>query len=473
MFSTAELNIPTTHIAPDDVQEIQLALTLEPRENPAFTTTKRQPLILWRVEDKVLIVPRYYRHASLCAEQIRPEHVQRRDEWNNISFCGELRHDLGQNQAVEKIMENFDQTPPLGASAQLPCGFGKTVVALYVCGLLQCNTLIVVPTSVLVEQWHERIQTFLPSATVGVIQGAPKAPELLVGVNLLITTVHTLSKGIIPDEVLQSRSFTIVDEMHTICAPTFSLASRQMYGAYRLGLSATPYRPDGLHKALSMICGELCFKIERPPDASTTVLDLRLCAGDQKEIVQVRNDTQIFALPQMINALAADDLRFEILALVVEELACAGRKILVLSDRLSLTDALVERLKARLSNHNVNALTGKVPKRKRNEALLSDVIIATTNLCKTGLDQPRLDCVVFATPFTNPVEQAVGRVQRPCPGKRPPLIIDIHDAFSIFDGFFTKRKRFYDRQGFGLRTVSVTNYKDCIQSLLQELQHIA
>ena len=398
-----------------------------------------------------------------------------REETNGMTYhsaasyeksCGRIRRSRGSWQ-------NSIRPPPLGASAQLPCGFGKTVVALYVCGLLRCNTLVVVPTSVLVEQWHERVRSFLPNATVAVIQGAPKAPETLPGFNILITTVHTLSKGIIPEEVLRSRSFTIIDEMHTICAPTFSLASRYMYGAYRLGLSATPYRPDGLHRALSMVCGELCFKVERPPDASTTVLDLELSTGDQQEIMQARGDKQIFALPQMINALAADALRFEILALVVEELACAGRKILVLSDRLSLTDALVERLKGRLSNHSVNALTGKVPKRKRTEALLSDVIVATTNLCKTGLDQPRLDCVVFATPFTNPVEQAVGRVQRPCPEKRPPLIIDIHDTFSIFDGFFTKRKRFYDRQGFGLRTVRMTNYKDCIQSLLQELQNLA
>lgn len=443
-----------------------------PRENPAFSSAKRSPLVLHRQESETLIVPRYYFHKSLN-DDVRIEHINRRGEWNDLLFTGVLRHELRQHEAVDAIMTRFDASPALGASVQLPCGFGKTVVALHICSKLQCNTLIVVPTTVLVDQWQERVRQFLPEATVGIMQGAPKSPELLMKCHILITTVHTLSKDIIPETVLHSRSFTIVDEMHTICAPTFSVASRRMSGAYRLGLSATPYRPDGLDRALSMICGELCFKVERPPDSTTTVLDLRISVGQQKEVTSQRGGQTTYALPQMINALAEDPLRFELLALVTEELACAGRKILVLSDRISLTESLVKRVAERLTTHTVSLLTGKVQKRKRTDALKSDVIVATTNLCKTGLDQPRLDCVIFATPFTNTTEQAVGRVQRPCPDKRPPLIVDFHDTFSVFDGFFVKRNKFYTKQGFDVQNVTVTNYKDDIELLLLRLQSLA
>ena len=53
----------------------------------------------------------------------------------------------------------------------------------------------------------------------------------------------------------------------------------------------------------------------------------------------------------------------------------------------------------------------------------------------------------MATPVTS-VEQAIGRIQRQCPGKQSPLVVDLVDPFSMFVGEHYKRKRFYSAQRY-------------------------
>ena len=40
-------------------------------------------------------------------------------------------------------------------------GYGKTVIAAYLIGMLKVPTLIIVPRTVLVENWIEKLATFL------------------------------------------------------------------------------------------------------------------------------------------------------------------------------------------------------------------------------------------------------------------------------------------------------------------------
>ena len=91
--------------------------------------------------------------------------------------------------------------------------------------------------------------------------------------------------------------------------------------------------------------------------------------------------------------------------------------------------------------------------------------MATTGLCKEGLDCPRLDALLIATPFTNAVEQAVGRVQREHPDKPRPVVVDLWDDFSVFDGFHHKRCRFYASGGFEQAELAPS----CAEELASEL----
>ena len=49
----------------------------------------------------------------------------------------------------------------------VPCGYGKTVLALNIIATLKVKTLVIVHKEFLLNQWKERIEQFLPDARVG------------------------------------------------------------------------------------------------------------------------------------------------------------------------------------------------------------------------------------------------------------------------------------------------------------------
>ena len=48
-----------------------------------------------------------------------------------------------------------------GGIISIPCGYGKTVIALYICHYLKVKTLVIVHKEFLLNQWKERIEQLL------------------------------------------------------------------------------------------------------------------------------------------------------------------------------------------------------------------------------------------------------------------------------------------------------------------------
>ena len=59
-----------------------------------------------------------------------------------------------------------------GGIISVPCGWGKTIMALYLIGKLKRKTIIIVHKEFLLNQWIKRIEEFLPEARVGIIQAS-------------------------------------------------------------------------------------------------------------------------------------------------------------------------------------------------------------------------------------------------------------------------------------------------------------
>ena len=78
-----------------------------------------------------------------------------------------------------------------------------------------------------------------------------------------------------------------------------------------------------------------------------------------------------------------------------------------------------------------------------------DVIFATYQLAKEGLDVPNLRYVVFATPEKDPttIEQSIGRVGRKADGKSYGTVIDFVDEFGMYKGWWKKRLSVYKKIG--------------------------
>lgn len=97
------------------------------------------------------------------------------EDWGNIEkrpnmvFKGTLNTSLDQDIAVDAVMKQLQSTG--GGILCAGCGRGKTIMAINTACQLQVKTIILVHKEFLMDQWKERIQTFVPQATVGKIQG--------------------------------------------------------------------------------------------------------------------------------------------------------------------------------------------------------------------------------------------------------------------------------------------------------------
>jgi len=92
------------------------------------------------------------------------------------------------------------------------------------------------------------------------------------------------------------------------------------------------------------------------------------------------------------------------------------------------------------------------------------IIIATYQIASEGYDNKELDTLVLATPKSN-IEQAIGRILRQ-ENLNEPEVIDIVDAWSVFNNLFFSRMKFYKKKKYviqGNNNCDKTNEKQEIK----------
>jgi superfamily II DNA or RNA helicase len=210
----------------------------------------------YRESDKKFYVPHHY-----GVEIFGPPKKCTLSEGDDISleFTGSLRD--YQEPVVNKYLERVSNgTGGGGGLLELPCGFGKTSISLYILSQLKKKTFVIVHKEFLLNQWVERIQQFLPKARVGRIQGQIIDIE---NKDIVIGMLQSLSMKEYPASVFDSFGFTIIDEVHHISSQTFSNALFKIVTKYMLGLSATMNRKDGTTRVFKMFLGDVIFKGDR------------------------------------------------------------------------------------------------------------------------------------------------------------------------------------------------------------------
>jgi superfamily II DNA or RNA helicase len=136
----------------------------------------------------------------------------------------------------------------------LPTGAGKTLVALLAIARFGVWTLVVVPTLDLLGQWRRAIVEHLgaPPEHVGVYGGGKK--------QLAPVTIMTYDSACIHTRDLNRFGLAVFDEVHHLPAASYRLAAEGMVAPYRLGLSATPERTDGLERDLQVLVGPVVYQ---------------------------------------------------------------------------------------------------------------------------------------------------------------------------------------------------------------------
>jgi superfamily II DNA or RNA helicase len=135
----------------------------------------------------------------------------------------------------------------------LPTGSGKTYVAIEAMHRLNVPCMVVVPTLDLMEQWAARLEDEL-RCEAGLFGGGSHEIKPL--------TVATYDSAYLRAEQLGNRyPLLIFDEVHHLPAPRYSAIAELFASPFRMGLTATYEREDGLHTALPRLVGDRVYEV--------------------------------------------------------------------------------------------------------------------------------------------------------------------------------------------------------------------
>jgi superfamily II DNA or RNA helicase len=369
-----------------------------------------------------------------------------------IPFHGALRD--YQDNIVNVYKKNINDKEGGGGLLEVPCGRGKTVIALKIISELKKKTLVVVHKGFLVDQWIERIEQFLPGARIGKIQGQIIDID---NKDIVIGMLQSLSMKEYPNDMFSSFGLTIVDECHHISSEVFSRSLLKIVTKYCLGLSATMQRKDGLTRVFKMFLGEIIYKEKREGDDGVVVKAIEYKTNDDEFNETAFDYRGNPAFSTMISKLCTYNRRSEfILDVLKREMAeKSNQQIMILAHNKNLLeylhDAIVHRNIA-----SVGYYVGGMKKEALKETESKTVVIATYAMAAEALDIKTLTTLILATPRTD-VVQAVGRILRV--KHERPLVVDIVDSHDMFKKQWMKRKRFYQKSNYHIMYTDSKLYK--------------
>ena len=333
-----------------------------------------------------------------------------------------------------------------------PPGAGKTVTACAVIAHHQQPTLVLVDRRPLLAQWRERLAEHLSldGEEVGVIGGGRHRPGCVVDVAM----IQSLARQERADELFARHGLIVVDECHHLPAVSFEACVRTAPTRRWLGLTATPYRRDGLEGIIALQCGPTRHET-RPGDLPDTALVQRRLIVHPTSFV---HDDDTASIQEVLGALADDEQRTTQICADVVQALDASRTCLVLTQRTAHIEAICHRLAT--TGHEVHILKGGLGKKALaavHDAMAAAgddtgiVVVATGSYLGEGFDWPRLDTLFLAFPiaFKGRVVQYVGRLLRAHSAKHDVELHDYVDSnVNVLARMHAKRLRAYKTLGF-------------------------
>ncbi len=425
--------------------------------NPAFYEKERLRFSTWDTPRMIrcygetlesLLLPRGLteKAASVVAEAgSRLVVHESRPDPEQIEFAPtfELRED---QEAAFRALSAHE----LGVLVAAP-GAGKTVVACALIAYHRRPTLIIVDRKPLVEQWTERLATHLGLATkeIGQVGGGRNKTTGIVD----IAMAQSLARREDLDEMTSQYGLIVVDECHHVPAVTFERCVKQIRARRWLGLTATPYRRDGLQGLITMYCGPIRHRMDEKADTGNDFSRELIVHQTNFEV-----SDDVTHIQDLFRALVDDEARTMAICDDVVAAAAKGRNCLVLTQWTEHLSSVVSALAA--SGSTPLVLQGGMGKKARAKVMadLDDaskrgglVLAATGSFLGEGFDCPPLDTVFMAFPiaFRGRVVQYVGRILRPLDGKSSVEVHDYVDAKSpVLARMHRKRLLGYAALGF-------------------------
>jgi superfamily II DNA or RNA helicase len=362
----------------------------------------------------------------------------------------QLRSNVGLRDYQNQALDNWCRARNRGILV-LPTAAGKTFIALKAIEQLKVQTLIVVPTLDLIDQWRKRIKDCLNLET-GAVGGGENT--------LRMVTVTTYDSAYIHAEQLGNKFMLIVfDEVHHLASTGYMQIAEMYIAPYRMGLTATYERSDQRHALLPQLVGDPVYSVgveelagehlspytyekisvELSPqehqiyDSQMRIfrsflqqrrITLKSAADFQKFIMTTGRDPKareaLLARNRAVKVAVNSEAKLSVLAQELE--IYKKEKILI----FTLHNDLVYRISLRFL---VPAITYQTPREERRE-ILSNFgngkypVVVTSQVLDEGVDVPdaSVGLVLGGTGSNREYVQRLGRLLRKKEGKLARLI---------------------------------------------------
>jgi superfamily II DNA or RNA helicase len=327
---------------------------------------------------------------------------------------------------------------------EAPTGSGKTVIALSIIAGRRQPCLVIVHNKELLNQWLERVEVFMgiPRTEIGIIGDGKKR----IGDKVTIGIINSIYP--IADKIREHIGNLVVDECHKCPSRTFTEAVTAFDSRFMLGLSATPYRRDGLTQLIGWYLGRKVEVNQGDLTAEDVIRNVEVVARETDFVIDYDASEEY---TRVLSELTEDADRNQLIAHdVIREATSSDGICLVLTDRKEHCSALAALIAP--CGVEMAVLTGEVDNVSRRaiverlSAGTIKVLIATGQLIGEGFDCKGLSILFLGTPikFSGRLIQYLGRVMRPAPGKDRAKIYDYVDAnVSVLKASATSRQQVY------------------------------
>lgn len=493
VLTTYGYAIKKSSLTPRRIQNLRKELTVSPAIPFKFAKQAASPFTVYTESPTRFYLPRQWAnefYGQAEADTVPEGTLLRKD----LHFIGKP-YDYQQ-----MIVDKFINAGGNGLIC-VPCGRGKTFMAIWTAMRLGKKFLIVVDKEFLLQQWKGELEALVPGIQIGIIQEdkcqvdedvihtkvmtlvdlkeklrslglkvGGKRDDLLARIREVesdfqeityetkkfdcsIAMIQTIVQREFPENTFEGFGFTIFDECHHLGASNFSRALLKVQTKYMLGLSATPKRDDGLTKVFEWFLGKpVHWEKTRDPDPHVIVRCERITSTDSRYTEVPTDYRGEMIMARLLTNVIDYAPRTQKIAEIVLELAKdERRRILVLSERIGHLESL-EKL---LAPHGITMsyyIGGMKEEVRESGAQTAKVLLASYAMASEAMNIKSLNTVILASPRKK-VEQSTGRILRIKPEHRQvaPVIVDIVDVHGVYQGQWLKRAAYYKKCAYKIQ----------------------
>ncbi|MGA3290373.1 MAG: DEAD/DEAH box helicase family protein [Candidatus Bathyarchaeia archaeon] len=389
-------------------------------------------------------------HYKDALEYFKESRIHYEDDAPNLPPLEQVKSNVELRTYQNNALDNWQRAGNRGVLV-LPTAAGKTFIALKAIDLLKTQTMIIVPTLDLIDQWRKRVRECL-GIEAGVVGGGENIIRMI--------TVATYDSAYSQAAQLGNRfMFLVFDEVHHLASPGYMQIGEMYIAPYRMGLTATYERSDQRHALLPLIVGDPVYSIdieeltgkhlspytyekvsvELTPEEQQTYeaemsvfknylqqrhIFLKSAADFQKFIMTTGRDPRareaLLARNRALRVAVNSEAKLNQLAQRLE--AYRDEKILI----FTLYNDLVYTISRRFL---IPAVTYQTPREERREILANFgngkyKVIVTSQVLDEGMDVPdaSVGLILGGTGSTREYVQRLGRLLRKKEGKTAKLV---------------------------------------------------